>query len=36
VCGSLLVFAAGTERVTDAVTADRTPILASIAACPDG
>jgi hypothetical protein len=35
VCGSVLVFAAGTERVTDAVAADRTPVLASIADCPE-
>ena len=33
VCGSILVFAAGTERVTDAVAADRTPALASIIDC---
>jgi hypothetical protein len=36
VCGSILVFAAGTERVTDAVDADRTPVLASITDCPAG
>lgn len=33
VCGSVLVFAAGTERITDAVAADRTPTLASVTEC---
>jgi hypothetical protein len=33
VCGSILVFAAGTERVTDAVAADRTPAIASVLPC---
>lgn len=33
ICGSILVFAAGTERVTEAVGPDRTPALASITAC---
>ena len=33
VCGSLLVFAAGTERVTESVPGDRTPALASIVEC---
>lgn len=36
VCGSVLVFAAGTERVTDAVPPERTPAVASITECPAG
>ena len=36
VCGSILVFAAGTDRVTDAVASDRTPALASVIDCPAG
>ena len=36
VCGSVLVFAAGTDRVTDAVPDDRTPALASLLECPSG
>lgn len=35
VCGSVLVFAAGTERVTEAVGKDQTPALASVIECPD-
>ena len=34
VCGSVLLFAAGTDRVTDAVPDDRTPALVSILECP--
>lgn len=34
VCGSILIFAAGTDRVTEAVADDRTPVLASVTDCP--
>lgn len=33
VCGSVLVFAPGTKRVTDAVPSDRTPVLVSLLDC---
>lgn len=36
VCGSVLIYAAGTERVTDAVALERTPALVSITECPAG